>query len=394
MTDKILNVEKNDKGQADPAWPNEGNQDSGQPALVCIPYAEKDSAKKRIIVMGGSFNPPTLAHFRLMMAAVEAVGAEKGIFTPSNHTYVSNKMRRQKRQEEVLSEQTRLDMLKAMCAEDARLGVDTCEYGRDSRAKTYETMETIQEKYPDAELYFVVGGDKLSIIPRWHRKNEFLQRFKLLVVKRDGTSPEDMIAGNPFLTRYADAFVLLREPDGLEGISSTSVRDLLRDGNENGAKQVHPKVWKLLLEEGWLKMDITSFRGDYHFLSNFYEAPVEYGGLIYGNNEAAFQAQKCRTEEERKAFTELRPSKAKRAGRQVQLRPDWEKVKVGLMEEIVRAKFAQNPDLAGRLLATGDRKLVEGNTWGDTCWGVDSRTGQGENHFGRILMKIRDELRD
>lgn len=92
--------------------------------------------------------------------------------------------------------------------------------------------------------------------------------------------------------------------------------------------------------------DITSFRGENDFLSNFYPAPVKYGGLLYQNNEAAFQAQKCLTENEKQAFTQLDPSKAKRMGRQVQLRPDWEKVKIGLMEEIVRAKFTQNEWLA------------------------------------------------
>lgn len=51
-------------------------------------------------------------------------------------------------------------------------------------------METIQEKYPEAELYFLAGGDKVSVISRWHRIREFLDRFKILVVKRDGDAPE------------------------------------------------------------------------------------------------------------------------------------------------------------------------------------------------------------
>lgn len=63
------------------------------------------------------------------------------------------------------------------------------------------------------------------------------------------------------------------------------------------------------------------------------------------------------------------------------------------MEEIVRAKFSQHPELEERLLATGDRKLVEGNPWNDTFQGVDVRTGKGQNHLGEILMKIRDELK-
>ena len=125
-------------------------------------------------------------------------------------------------------------------------------------------------------------------------------------------------------------------------------------------------------------MKIDHFRGEYAFLSNFWEAPVTYKGLTYGSNEAAFQAQKCMTEEEKMEFT--------------QLRPDWEEVKVGIMEEIVRAKFTQNEYLKWRLVGTGDAYLEEGNTWHDTCWGVDAKTGVGENHLGKILMKVRSEL--
>lgn len=139
---------------------------------------------------------------------------------------------------------------------------------------------------------------------------------------------------------------------------------------------------------------ITDFHEEkYSFLSNFFEATVEYKGLSYGSNEAAFQAQKCMTEEEKISFTTLKPGKSKSLGRRVQLRPDWETVKYDIMEEIVHAKFFQHPDLAYKLLATGDKVLVEGNRWGDIYWGVDMNTGQGENHLGRILMKVREELR-
>lgn len=139
-------------------------------------------------------------------------------------------------------------------------------------------------------------------------------------------------------------------------------------------------------------MKIGEFRNEYFFLSNFYEAPVEYRGLRYGSNEAAFQAQKCMTEAEKAEFTLLRPSDSKKRGRRVQLRPDWEQVKVGIMEEIVREKFTQNEDLRAMLLATGDAVLEEGNTWNDIFWGVHLKNSQGQNHLGRILMKIRQEL--
>lgn len=141
-------------------------------------------------------------------------------------------------------------------------------------------------------------------------------------------------------------------------------------------------------------MKINQFRGEYAFLSNFWEVPVTYKGLTYGSNEAAFQAQKCMTEEEKVEFTQLRPSDSKKLGRRVQLRPDWEEVKVSIMEEIVRAKFTQNEALKQLLLETGDAYLEEGNTWNDTCWGVHLKTGQGQNHLGKILMKVRAELQE
>ena len=119
-----------------------------------------------------------------------------------------------------------------------------------------------------------------------------------------------------------------------------------------------------------MEQAIKQFRGDFFFLSNFYECPVTYEQLTYTNNEAAFQAQKCTSDAEKIQFTKLNPTEAKKLGRKVNLRKDWEAVKVKIMEEIVRAKFRQNTELADKLLATGDAYLEEGNTWGDRIWGT------------------------
>lgn len=135
---------------------------------------------------------------------------------------------------------------------------------------------------------------------------------------------------------------------------------------------------------------IDNFMGEYAFLSNFYEVPVEYGGLDYQNSEAAFQAQKTIDKTERLWFTNLDASSSKKLGRTIALRDDWEKVKIQTMYEVCYAKFTQNPDLAKKLVATGNEILVEGNTWNDTFWGVCN--GQGMNHLGKILMAIRTEL--
>ena len=134
---------------------------------------------------------------------------------------------------------------------------------------------------------------------------------------------------------------------------------------------------------------IKSFVDEYFFLSNFYSAPVTYNGLTYSNNEAAFQAQKCIDENDRARFVGLNPTDAKKLGRSVNLRKDWEQIKRSVMEDVVRAKFKQNPDLSEKLRATKGLYLEEGNTWGDRVWGTVN--GSGANMLGIILMKVRDE---
>ncbi len=134
---------------------------------------------------------------------------------------------------------------------------------------------------------------------------------------------------------------------------------------------------------------IISFRDEYFFLSNFYPVEIKLDGIVYPNAEAAFQAQKTLDVEERRKFSMLKnPVQAKRLGRKVKLRDDWEEVKLYIMSEIVSQKFLQHPHLIEMLLQTGDEELVEGNKWGDRFWGVCK--GKGKNHLGKILMKIRD----
>ena len=87
----------------------------------------------------------------------------------------------------------------------------------------------------------------------------------------------------------------------------------------------------------------------------------------------------------------MSPGQAKKYGKTVELRKDWEDVKLSIMEEIIREKFIYDPDLVKMLLDTGDKELIEGNNWNDTFWGMCR--GKGENHLGKILMKLREELR-
>lgn len=126
-------------------------------------------------------------------------------------------------------------------------------------------------------------------------------------------------------------------------------------------------------------------------MSNFSESPLIYDGITYQNAEAAFQAQKCIKKEDREKFSFSNSSDAKKMGRRVSLRPDWEKIKVKTMKNIVYEKFFQNEQLREKLLNTGNAYLDEGNTWGDRIWGTVD--GKGANLLGKILMEVREEVK-
>lgn len=139
---------------------------------------------------------------------------------------------------------------------------------------------------------------------------------------------------------------------------------------------------------------IGRFAGPYEFLNNFYPSKLLLDGVTYYNAEAAYQAQKCALPADREQFAALGAAEAKKLGRSIPLRADWEAVKLGAMRAVLYAKFTQRPDLANALLETGDRLLQEGNYWHDLYWGVDLHSGEGENHLGDLLMELRAQLRE
>lgn len=147
---------------------------------------------------------------------------------------------------------------------------------------------------------------------------------------------------------------------------------------------------------------IREFQGAHRFLSNYWmlPKPIPHDGILYPTTEHAFQAAKTLDFRERWRISKLAtPGKAKRAGRQVELRPDWDQSKNRIMYELVLLKFVLNQDLRWRLVDTYPNKLVEGNKWHDTYWGVchcsrhgGGGVGTGQNKLGSILEIVRQQL--
>lgn len=129
-----------------------------------------------------------------------------------------------------------------------------------------------------------------------------------------------------------------------------------------------------------MKDAITSFTGEYHFLSNMEPCYLVYKRIWFSCSESAFQAEKEPTPEVFTRFSQYDGYTAKAKGKLLILRPDWNKVKDSIMYNIVYEKYKQNPGLLEKLLDTGDKYLIEGNTWNDTYWGVYK--GKGKINLG------------
>lgn len=137
-------------------------------------------------------------------------------------------------------------------------------------------------------------------------------------------------------------------------------------------------------------MMISKFDGEYSFLSNFHPCTVNYEDINYPSVEHAYQAAKTLDFTHRNFIAKLKfPGQAKREGRLVELRTNWDHIKLGVMKELLHQKFS-DPELLANLKSTAPNQLVEGNTWGDTYWGVCN--GKGKNHLGNLLMTIRDSV--
>ena len=135
---------------------------------------------------------------------------------------------------------------------------------------------------------------------------------------------------------------------------------------------------------------ISEFRGEHRWLSNFAYIEIEYHGCKYPSVENAYQAAKGADFENDPLFEHITPGEAKKLGRQLRMRVDWNDVRDEVMLHLTRIKY-KSDRYKKLLLATGDAEIVEGNYWRDTYWGVCN--GVGQNRLGKIIMKVREEMK-
>jgi ribA/ribD-fused uncharacterized protein len=131
---------------------------------------------------------------------------------------------------------------------------------------------------------------------------------------------------------------------------------------------------------------IEKFDGEYKFLSNYYDSPIEYEGLKYPTVEHAFQAAKSTDPVVREMIaTAATPGNAKSFGKKINLRPDWDKIKQSVMLELLLYKFMSSLTLRQKLHNTGEAFLIEC----DECSWMVSQF----NVLGTLLMAVRTLIR-
>lgn len=143
---------------------------------------------------------------------------------------------------------------------------------------------------------------------------------------------------------------------------------------------------------------INRFDGENEEFSNFYPCIIYFKGLKFESIEHAYVAAKSNDYFFWKIISQLPSEKAglaKKRGRSIKLRDDWDEIKLKTMEELLRKKFSVKK-FKEKLMFTGDEYLEEGNYWHDNYWGScyckKCKNIEGQNMLGKLLMKIRREL--
>ena len=245
---------------------------------------------KKLIALTGSFNPVTVAHYKILSDAVERFGADEGIYIATDDRYLTRKVTLKGKQPYnfLLPETVRGEMLASLADDNPKLSYWGVELGKEYPS-TYKTLVKLikdkQKQYPGEEikLYFLFGADKLKNFSHWDHAEEMAELCEYLVYARH-FDLEKVISQDAFLTAHRDRIHLLQLKDeDLEDVSSTELRrrfftgedysDLMNKGPYAIMQRFSPDDFKPLTDEDIIK------------------AHILYGGR-FGGNAARLQVFK------------------------------------------------------------------------------------------------------
>ena len=186
--------------------------------------------KDRIVIFGGTFNPPTRAHLDIATEALYYLDAEKVLFVPVSDLY---------KKDDVEISYHRVNMLNLAIGNFRRLEIDFTEVDAVKLTYTYETVEKIKSQYQDKELFLLIGGDNLEDFKNWKNQRSIMENCSLLVVNRNNSSIDEIIESNEILTEFKDK--IIEAPIEEIEISSTEVRNRIASGELEGLENLVDK---------------------------------------------------------------------------------------------------------------------------------------------------------
>lgn len=144
-----------------------------------MPQLSSSRKKKRVGILGGTFNPPHLGHLIIAEEVADQLGLDKVLFIPdSTPPHVDHKA--------AASAAKRKAMVELSIAGNPRFELNTCELDRGGISYTYDTLQELRLRHPDWEYYFIIGGDMVAYLPKWHKINELVKLVHLVGVARSG----------------------------------------------------------------------------------------------------------------------------------------------------------------------------------------------------------------
>ena len=186
--------------------------------------------KDRIVIFGGTFNPPTRAHLDIATEALYYLDAEKVLFVPVSDLY---------KKDDVEISYHRVNMLNLAIGNFRRLEIDFTEVDAVKLTYTYETVEKIKSQYQDKELFLLIGADNLEDFKNWKNQRSIMENCSLLVVNRNNSSIDETIESNEILTEFKDK--IIEAPIEEIEISSTEVRNRIASGELEGLENLVDK---------------------------------------------------------------------------------------------------------------------------------------------------------
>lgn len=206
-----------------------------------------NDTKKRIGILGGTFNPIHIGHLRMAECAKEALALDTVLIMPTGNSYMKNA-------KDILPGEIRLKMVELSTDTNPQLVPSDLEIKRNGQTYTFETLEQLHSIYPNTEFYFIVGADCLFSIERWYKPERIFEQCTLLAASRNDVPKQELIEKCQDIKARFEAKILLFDMPQMD-ISSTMIRNLIREGKS-------------------IRYYVTDSVYDYIYTNHFYEGGV------------------------------------------------------------------------------------------------------------------------